>query len=52
MLSSVDMMVKRSLESELSHVNLMLTGQIDTKNSLTYLAIVKQYLEQRLEELS
>lgn len=52
MQSSVDMMVKRSLESELTHVNLMLSGLIESTNSFTYLAIVKQYLEQRLEELS
>lgn len=52
MLSSVDMMVKRSLETELDHIKLMLNGDVPQSAAACDLIIVQQYIKNRVSELS
>lgn len=50
--SSTEMMLKRSLEDELTHIKLMINGQVTPTASPEALLTVKQYVEVRLAALS
>lgn len=50
--SSTEMMLKRSLEDELTHIKLMINGQVTPTASPEALLTVKQYVEARLAALS
>jgi len=52
MLSSTEMMLKRSLEDELTHIKLMISNQVTPSASPEVLQTVKQYVEARLSALS
>ena len=52
MLSSSELMLKRALEEELFHINLMLSNSIKLSSSPEILKIVKQYVESRIQALS
>lgn len=52
MLTSAELMLKRSLEDELTHIKLMINNQITPSASPEALLTVKQYVEARLAALS
>jgi len=52
MLTSTEMMLKRALEDELTHLKLMINNQITPTAPAEVLLTVKQYVEARLAALS